>query len=310
MDKLDLLATLWPSFPHFQRFAHDGRLAGIRLNSAMMSKSELLEELAIIRATGPGMPLFFDIKARQLRVEEVHPNPDFLEITLNHSISVETPTVVLFKAGQDPAVLGELKDQGRRLLFSANPNFKVKEGESLHIRHLSLVVHGPIFTAKELVKIGMVKEAGFTKYFLSYVEAQGDVDEFLELVGKDSEVWLKIESKQGLRYAAEQFKPQPNLALVAARGDMYVEVNEPHDILQATKLIIEKDPHACVGSRLLLSLVKSEVPECSDFSELAWLYDIGYRRMMLCDELCLKEALLVSAVDAFERFRGAYTKRE
>ncbi len=38
---------------------------------------------------------------------------------------------------------------------------------------------------------------------------------------------------------------------MAARGDLYVEINTPHDILNATKLIIEKDPEAIVGSRML-----------------------------------------------------------
>ena len=38
--KLELLVTLWPSFPHFERFATDTRLHGIRLNSAMITAPE------------------------------------------------------------------------------------------------------------------------------------------------------------------------------------------------------------------------------------------------------------------------------
>ena len=41
--------------------------------------------------------------------------------------------------------------------------------------------------------------------------------------------------------------------------------------------------------------------------ELAWLYDIGYRSMMLCDELCLKDELLELAVSAFDAFRTDYS---
>jgi hypothetical protein len=88
--------------------------------------------------------------------------------------------------------------------------------------------------------------------------------------------------------------------------------------MAALKLIVAKDPTACVASRIFLSVIPSplrdtagevrrpEVPSCADFLELAWLQDIGYRRMMLCDELCLHEKLLASAVNAFDGFRATY----
>jgi hypothetical protein len=140
-------------------------------------------------------------------------------------------------------------------------------------------------------------------------QALGDVDEFLELVGKDAEVWLKIESKKGLAYVATEFKKRENLVLVAARGDMYVELEKPHEIMDALRLVIDNDPEACVGSRIFLSVVHEPVPSCADFLELAWLHDIGYRRMMLCDELCLKGDLLATAINAFEHFRRNYDGR-
>ncbi|MFM9718940.1 hypothetical protein, partial [Streptomyces galilaeus] len=62
------------------------------------------------------------------------------------------------------------------------------------------------------------------------------------------------------------------------------------------------------ASRLMLSVLGGPVPSCADFSELAWLYDIGYRRVMLCDEICLREDLLGSAVRAVDEFRGYYCK--
>jgi len=306
VDDLKLLVTLWPSFPHFARFAKDDRIAGVRLNSAMMSSSELDAELALVAKTAPTAPLFFDVKARQMRVEKVYENDSYLDITLNHPISVATPTEVLFKAGADWAVLDRLEEDGKRLIFKGGPQYNVLPGESLHIRHPSLKVRGSIFTQIELEKIAKVKKAGFTRWFLSYVEGQRDVDEFRELVGRDAEVWLKIESKKGLDYAARDFKKQPNLTLVLARGDLYVELERPHEILNATRLLLEKDPEACVGSRLLLSTIADAVPTCADWNELAWLCDLGYKRMMLCDEMCLKEPLLARAVNAFDEFRGSY----
>ncbi len=306
-NALQLMVTLWPSFPHFPRFAHDTRLSGIRLNSAMMSVSELDQELELVRKLEDPVPLYFDVKGRQLRVTDVHLNPDYLDLEVNHPIKVKTPTTVLFKAGADEALLREVRDRGRRLIFHGGPKYIVRPGESLHIRHPSLQVGGPLFTDQEIEKIEKVKNAGFTRYFLSYVEASEDVEEFRDLVGRDAEVMLKVENKKGLRFVFEQFKKVSGISLVAARGDLYVELDRPHEILPALRLIIEKDPEACVGSRMLLSVIDEPVPSCADFVELAWLYDIGYRRMLLCDELCLKEELLATAINAFMTFRDTYS---
>lgn len=327
--EMDILVTLLPSFPHFPRFAADMRLAGIRLNSAMLTNIDVDQELTLIPKEQP-VPLYFDIKGRQLRVTEVHENPDFLDISLNHPISVRTPTPVLFKGGEDHVPLVEISPDGYRLKFHGGPQYVVKVGESLHIRDKSLEVGGDQFVPQELEKIEQVKGAGIVRWFLSYVESQRDVDEFLELVGKDAEVWLKIESKRGLQYVAREFKKRDNLILVAAKGDMYVELDRPDQILQAQKLIIAKDPKANAGSRMMLSVVNkvpeivddpatggkrivwkilpNPVPSNADFEQLAWLYDIGYRSFMLCDELCLREELLVPATNALCAFKDRYAR--
>ena len=135
--------TLCPSFEHFEHFATNTQLAGIRLNSAMLSPEEISREMRIISRTvcrkcggtswgggtdadprpwcnkcnapQPGwngepdnqvlrpdiVPLWFDVKGRQLRVVEALDNPDYLDLRMNHPIKVDTPTVVLLKAGAD-----------------------------------------------------------------------------------------------------------------------------------------------------------------------------------------------------------------
>lgn len=312
---VDLLATLWPSFPHYERFAMDKRLSGIRLNSAMMSNPELDKELETIQRlehsrqaifTLPDLhaDLYFDVKARQPRVIEVIPNEDHLDLRLNHAVQVATPSVVIFKGGVDHAMLDHLEEDGRRLVFRGGPRYNVKAGESLYLRDPNLRILGDLFIPEEKLKIEKCRKAGFKKWFLSYVEEERDVDQFLELAGKDAEVWLKIESMRGLSYVADHFKKRDNLVLVAARGDLYVEIDRPHRIAEALRLIVHKDPQACVASRILLSIVEGPVPSCADFLELQWLYDVGYRRMMLCDELCLKGDLLATAVNAFDSFRS------
>lgn len=326
--KMDILVTLLPSFQHFSQFATNKQLAGVRINSAMLNGVDVENELALIPKV-PTVPLYFDIKGRQLRVTEVHKNPSFLDISINHPISVKTPTIVLFKGGEDDALLSEVSDNGYRLKFHGGPQYIVNVGESLHIRDASMQVGGNQFIPQELEKIEKVKKSGIDRWFLSYVESQRDVDEFLELVGRDSEVMLKIESEKGLDYVAREFKKCDNMRLVAAKGDMYVELNRPHEILEAQKLIIAKDPDAVAGSRIMLSVIKkvphivqnvgeapqiawriipSPVPSNADFEQVAWLYDIGYRSFMLCDELCLRGDLLATATNALCAFRGYYAK--
>lgn len=339
--KLELMVTLWPSFPHFPKFANDPRISGIRLNSAMINNPELEKELATLKIAGTKMPLYFDVKGRQPRVTWVDTeNSKNLDLRLNHPIKVATPTRVLFKAGADSAVLRKLDEGGQRLIFNGGPGYMVYPGESIHILDPSFHIGGELFTDIEKQKIETVRSAGFDKYFLSYVECQRDIDILRELVGKDVLIMLKIENERGLRFVANSFKKSDNLILVAARGDMYIELAWPHKILKALELIIEKDSNACVGSRIMLSvvndaknakifnameiirahdmkeidpervvetallgLINRDVPSCADFCELAWLYDLGYRNMMLCDELCLREDLLDTAIGAFDAFR-------
>ena len=339
---LKLMVTLWPSFPHFAKFARDERLSGIRLNSAMINNPELEKELKSLSDFGVTVPLWFDAKGRQARVKWVDTsNTNNLDLRLNHPISVKTPTRVLFKAGADSAVLERLDEDGQRLIFSVPPAYMVYPGESLHILDPSFKIKGVLFTDEEKTKIEKVRAAGFKNYFLSYVESQKDIDEFRELIGGDSSIMLKIENIRGLNFVANEFKKSDNLTLVAARGDLYIELEWPHHMLRATELIIAKDPDACVASRLflsvindlrnkkvieavkrvrsddfktadpdhavetaLLSLINRDIPSCADFCEVAWLYSIGYRNMMLCDEICLSENLLDLAIGAFNAFRN------
>ncbi len=299
--------TLWPAFDHFARFAVDRRIQGIRLNSAMMAASEI-DNKFVLAAHNTTVPLWFDIKGMQLRIKDVpFPDQENLVIDLTRPIKCKTPCAVWFKGGEDTANCVEIQNGGTRLVFDRWPRYMVKPGESIHIRNPELEVEGEVLLDYELEKIQKIKAVGIKRWYLSYVYDQRHVDAFREVIG-DDELILKIENQAGLKYVATQYRPMPNTRLAAARGDLYVEVTQPHDILRAVKLIIERDPQAIVGSRMLLSLVKGDVPSCADFSELAWLYDIGYRNFLLCDELCLKEHMLGAAVNTFDAFRKDYVR--
>ena len=340
--KVNLMVTLWPDFSHFAKFANDKRLSGIRLNSAKITNDQLEKDLKLLPTFGSTVPLYFDAKGRQPRIIWVDmANKKNLVLRLNHPISIKTPVRVLFKAGADSAVLDYLEDGGKLLVFRGGPAYMVEPGESIHILDSDFSILGPIFTDEEKLKLEKVRKSGFKNYFLSYVESKQDLDEFYELVGRDSEVKLKIENQRGLYFVANSFKKESNVSLVTALGDLYIELEWPHKVLDALKLIISKDSDACVGSRMflsvankmrnarlvdaikllrsndvssfdpgkvieknLLSSINRDIPSCADMCQVAWFKEIGYRNMMLCDELCLYEDLLDIAVDAFDAFRA------
>lgn len=310
MKDLKLFVTLWPSFKHFDLFCKDDRLTGIRLNSAMVKGPELEKELQTAQRSNSKVPLYFDIKGRQLRVTHVDPSKDKMELILNHPIYVKTPCPVLFKAGEDDALLIDIKDNGYRLIFEPmrnHPAYAIREGESLHIREPSLKVMGPTFLDSEKEKITMAKYYGFKRFFLSYVQTKNDVDEFRELVGKDAEIYLKIEDLKGLRFVETAFKKEDGVKLCAAMGDLYVEVERPHHILEAVRTIIKHDPEAMAASRMMLTVMHQPTTDACDFMQLAWMYDQGFRSLMLCDGLCLKGPLLDQAVGAMNAFKNSHT---
>ena len=313
---LELYVTLWPDLPHYLRFAQDKRLAGIRLNSAMVAQ-ETVEKWLKYAVSTAEVPLYFDIKGRQLRIKEVLPNKEHLELIVNHPIEVNTPCPVLFKGGEDCALLKKV--EGNKLIFKGGPHYGLKEGESLHVKHPSFAMQGPVFLDYERERIEIAKEAGIKKWALSYVETQQELEEFRKLVG-EGEIIAKIESKRGLDFVLNDYVPMKDISLMAARGDLYIELGMPHEILAATKQIIAKDATAMVGSRMLLTLIDERhklgkerlsrgIPECSDFCELGWLYDIGYRRMLLCDDLCRNGEWLSFAVNAFKAFEQDYAQK-
>jgi len=295
MAKYEIMATLWPEMPHYKYFAADPRISGIRLNTAKaeVETIDALTKQALDESYGT--PVYFDVKGRQLRVASVEPYEDHLELDLNHPIEVNTPCVVLFKGGTDPALL--IKAEGKRLIFEGGPKYMVTPGDSLNIRDSSLVVHGELFPEKQLKFIETAKNAGITRFMLSYARSAADVNQFRKLLGRGCEIICKIEDQQGLDFAHQAYQQQDawntkNLGLLNARGDLFVELEKPHHILNATRKLIEYDPHCIIGSRILLSVTEEEVPSCADLHEIAWLLSLGYHRFMFCDGLCLnKEAL-------------------
>ncbi len=94
---------------------------------------------------------------------------------------------------------------------------------------------------------------------------------------------------------------------MAARGDLYAELKMPHDIIRAQELIAKKDESAIAASRIFTSLAYSLEPSCADIGDLDNLLRMGYKTVMLGDDVCMQRDSVMSALNLFgaiaERYR-------
>ncbi|MCC6876525.1 MAG: hypothetical protein IT378_19635 [Sandaracinaceae bacterium] len=276
-------------------------VCGLRLNTVMPIKSgtraQRLEHLASI-GRAAGKPLWVDLKGRQLRVAEAA-IPPFTSVRLSHRLSVNTPCDAFFSDGREHARVVEV--DGDRLILEDGPRRLVGPGESVNVVDPSLVIEGTL-TQTDRDYLADMRALGLRHVMLSYVERAEDAAEVRALL-PGAEVVQKIETQAGLRLA--EAGGAAHGRLMAARGDLYVEVLEPHRVLDATRRIVRADPDAIVASRLFASLARHPVPECADLGDAAWLLEIGYRTFMLGDEVCLRRGSVVAALNLLEAIAGA-----
>lgn len=290
------MVTVPPYATFLDEVARHPLVRGLRLNTVMPLKGSPHE--ALKRLSGYGVPLWVDLKGRQLRVVGAAV-PPFTEVRVSHPVTVETPADCFFDDGREYARV--LAVDGDRLILEDGPRRYVGPGEGLNIVHPSLVVHGTL-TPTDKVYVAAMGELGLTRVMLSYCEAPTDADEVRALL-PGAEVVLKIESVRGLDLAARQGDRQGRL--MAARGDLYVEVVEPHRIVRALRAVLAADPQAWVASRLFPSLARGSVPEAQDIGDAAWLLSLGYRTFMLGDEVCLRRDSVMAALNLLARVAEA-----
>jgi pyruvate kinase len=293
---LSAIVTIPPYASFIDEVAAHPIVSGLRLNTVMPlreSQRDVLERLSKIKAASRGrsyVPLWVDLKGRQLRVAEPA-LPPFTEIKLSHAIQVQTPVDAYFSDGNERARVAAV--DGNRLIMEDGPRRIVGPGESVNIIHPSLQIEGTLTETDHAYLVAM-KELGLTKVMLSYVESSADVDEVKRLL-PNAEVVSKIETQKGLDFARKEKAKHGQL--MAARGDLYVEVIQPHRIIPALKTIIQADPKAIVASRILDSLAWTPVPVSADISDVAFLMEIGYRTFMLGDQVCMKRDSVIEALN-------------
>ncbi|HJX05473.1 MAG TPA: pyruvate kinase [Candidatus Nanoarchaeia archaeon] len=300
---VNAIVTIPPYATFIKEVAKHPLVSGLRLNTVMPVKESLenlLDRLGGI-AGKYGKELWIDLKCRQLRVKS-YGVPPFTEIKLTHKIKVDTPTLAYFHNGDEIAKVLEV--DGDRLIMENGPKRVVGPGESVNIPDLSLEVDG-FFTETDQKYIEAGVKRGGHNYMLSYVEGKKDVDELLKYDAK-ARVIAKIESTRGLEYVNHEWKNEARL--MAARGDLFIEVGKPHQIVKALEDIISKDEHAIAASRIFPSFAESLSPSCSDIGDTDNLLRMGYRTFMFGDDICMHRDSIISGLNLLSAMAEKYEK--
>lgn len=284
------IVTVPPYAPFVSEVARHPIVSGLRLNTAMEVKNSLEDVLKRLQDASYGKDVWIDLKGRQLRTVG-YANPPFTKIKTSHAIEVNTPVTAYFGNGRETATI--VRIDGNKLFMLDGPRRVVGPGESINIVDPSLVIHG-YFTGKDLGYIAAAKKLGLHKYMLSFVESENDINE-LKKLDSNAVIAAKIESMKGLDYVKNEYDGKTRL--MAARGDLYIEVARPHHILEALENIVDKNSDAIVASRIFPSLKDRAEPTCQDITDAAYLIKIGYKTLMLGDEVCMRRDSVIGALN-------------
>ncbi len=288
---MKVVVTVPPYAPFLEELASHPRVAGLRLNTVMPIRGS--EEEILQRVSSTGKELWVDLKGRQLRVVG-GAVPPYTAVPLSHPIEVPCPADAWFSDGREHARIVAV--EGNRLILEDGPRRFVGPGESVNIPHPRLKILGTL-TEGDRRYLEAMKKLGLRRVMLSFVEGAADVEEVQALL-PDAEVIQKIESVRGLDYVRREGNSKGQL--MAARGDLFVEVPQPHRVLSALRWILQADPQAIVASRLFGSLVRGPIPEAADIGDAAFLLSLGYQNFMLGDEVCLRRDAVFAALSLLE----------
>lgn len=240
-----------------------------------------------------GKKLWIDIKGRQLRVAK-WADPVYSCVELNHSVEVTYPAKVYFRNG-DGCNITHIKS-GNKLFVDPLPKYALGAGQSVNIIADDVKVLGYL-TPTDTKYLMICRKKKLPFIMASFIEQPEDLWEILKYL-PNAEIVSKIESQKGLDLISKEETYLPSI--MAARDDLYLQIGQNLKMLEALKLIISKDPNAICASRIFLSLEKGDSVSFADFTDLELMYSIGYRKFMLCDNIC--NYAFEPAINAWEEF--------
>ncbi len=299
-NPLNIYLSLDPERHFSQEILHSSLIEGIRCNTAAPIYNLKVKVLKNFQREIYPIKGWIDLKTRELRIIKKATIPyDYLE--LNHKIEVNTPTAMYYNEGKNVVIIKKVFEENKLIIklpdnFTGKEIIKFGKGASINIPDNSVKIYGYL-TQNDREYIEAAKHIGLHNYLLSFVESIEDINELLKL-DPNANILAKIESKKGLQFVKNDYEQiKNNVHLLVARADLYIELNRPHEILKALRLIIEKDPNAIAASRILESFIDlKKIPLCADFTDIGFLLEIGYNNLLLGDNLCQNEEALLSAL--------------
>jgi pyruvate kinase len=296
MPELELLITQGPYSTFLDQVAAVDVVSGIRLNTIMpIKEGELERKLIELRSKTSPKTLWIDLKAHQLRVVEFANTP-YTAVTISRRIRVRLPNTVYFDNGNVTGKLVEI--DGNKLILEDYVGRLLGPGESVNIIDESLEYLEPdLLTERDHAYVEQCSKLDIHHYMLSFVEHAQDVGQ-LKRLDPDAVIMAKLESKRGLRNLVEIGAAAD--AVMAARGDLYTEIDYPHQIADVMKRIRQVcGDRAVAASRMLGSLLRNPMPSCPDIMDVQFLKEMGYTRFLIGDDICFKKEVLMQAIRIF-----------
>jgi hypothetical protein len=277
-------------------------VSALRFNTVTPRDTSVQATVDGLLGVSRSKPLWLDLKARQLRVTQFAYLPESY-VTVNHKISVTTPCTAYFK---DCSSRIEAVIDGDKLLLT-RPDRVVGQGEPINILDESLRVEG-FLTDQDLEYIEAFSRRDQHRYMLSFVHSGQDC-EVLWNLDPQAEIIAKIEDRRGLRFVVEEYPFMPRKPrLMLAADDFYINLGDDKTgMLQAMRQVISADPDAVAASRILTSIYNSQDdrPNPVSLGDLAYLWlleSLGYKNLMLSDEICRLRAVFASVMEVYQQY--------
>ncbi|NHI92420.1 MAG: hypothetical protein EAX96_07940 [Candidatus Lokiarchaeota archaeon] len=307
--KIKIIGSLQPDVSYLKDIISHSMVSGIRFNTAIPFEIPKRKILYQFKKKIFPKKLWVDLKCRELRIKEQVTIPNDL-IELNHQIEIKTPTIMYYNEGEKYLVIDEIINGNKlkiRIPKNAPNDFKICFGKSASVNIPEVQKIYGYLTDNDREYIQAALENDIHDFMISYVEDPSDIKEVLEL-DPNASIIAKIESEKGLEFVKSHYNDfKEKVHLMVARGDLYIELDRPHKILNAMKIIIEKDPDAIAASRILLSVLNSEqIPNCTDICDIGFILQLGYKNLLLGDHVCEDESTLKNAIGILEAIQNDF----
>jgi pyruvate kinase len=295
---MTIIATLPPPYAEdlFRDIINTPRLNQVRFNTGCSSPDSPKDTLSKVLEASH-LPVWVDLKCRQLRIKN-WAVPTYGDIELSHEIEVDLPARIYFRGGS-PAIVRRV--EGNKIYVDPPPKQAVGRGQSVNITGKNLKIKGYL-TEQDLEYIEAAKALGCNLFMASFVETLDDVKVLRESM-PDGLIGLKIESEAGVdlitSYASTFKVWGEGCQIVAARDDLFVNLSDKgyqEKFYLALSEMIRIDPEAILASRLMESLLKSNIVSVPDLSDALLVKQMGYRNFLLSDELNKSPEALRQAV--------------